>query len=144
MSITAIKPYFRERLESLDYREWRDGFNFENIPSNLLDKSFHVYIPLGNGVSLNQQARELTANVELRLFFKGYRDISEGIDRAIEGIEDVIVEVEKSENRLAQTFKNVLLQGFFINPLNVSNDNSILVEMQFTVFTILDVDNCGI
>lgn len=145
MSMTGIKPYFKERLENLNYREWEDGFNFENIPSNLLDRSFHIYVNFGNGVRLNMQAQEIDITVELRVFFKGYRNISEGIDRAIEGIEDIIVEVVKSENRLENnnTFKNVLLNGFFINPLNNTNDNSILVDSTFTVTTILDVDNCG-
>lgn len=131
MSLTAVRTYFRTRLNSLGYSEWDDGFNYENIPENIIDKAYHIENFEGEKVSLNQTDLEIDMKVVTRVYFKGFRTIKEALDMADEKIETILVEVLKPTNRLTGTsgLRDIQLDGFVKLPLAESNDNTILIEI---------------
>ncbi len=127
MSLNAVRPYFRARLNALGYREWSDGFNFENVPENIIDKSYHLDANEITNVALHQVDLEVEHQVITRVWFKGFKTPKEALDRTMERVEDIIVEVLNPTNRLtgATGLRNVEFVNVSISPLADSNDNTI-------------------
>lgn len=140
MSASSIRPYFAARLEALGFREWRDGFTFENIPETILDKSFHVYLETISGGPINQADQLLTGLVVIRAFYRGYRDVTEAIDESISSTEAIVKEVCKVSNRTSEGILNVVFDGVDYEPLTAQNDNSVLTTMRFSAQTLLEVE----
>jgi len=139
MSISNVRSFYRTQLETLGFDEWTDGFNFENIPSTILDKSFHIDVEPSTGGVINQHAQNVDMPVIIRVFRKGFRDPSNGIDLALLDVETIICAILAPSVRLSSDIKNVVLEGFSVNPLADSNDNAIMVEINFTNNLILEI-----
>jgi hypothetical protein len=139
MSLSNVRAYFKDRLTGLGYTEWEDGFNFENIPETILDRSFHVFLGSINGGPINHTHQDTESEVILRVFFRGYRSEVLAIDESIEGVEEIIRDVCKVANRTA-TLLNVVFNSVEFNPLNAENDNSVFVEMSFAARVILGIE----
>lgn len=134
MSLSDVRTYFRTRLNYLGYKEWDDGFNYENIPENIIDKAYHIENFEGDKVSLNQTDLEIDMKVVTRIYFKGFRTIKEALDRADEKLETIFVEVLKPTNRLTGSsgLRDIQLDSFVKLPIAASNDNTILAEITWT------------
>jgi len=141
MSITACRSYLRERAEVVGLREWKDGFNFSNIPSNIIDRSFHIESGQVVGIKLNQHEQDLNFAQTIRIFVKGFRDPATGIDSAISIAEDYIKECVTATNRVGQTngIKNVVFENASFDADDASNDNLIVASLTFRIFTVLAV-----
>jgi hypothetical protein len=141
MSLKAARGYLRERGEELGLREWKDGFNFSNIPANLVDRSFHIESNQAVGIRLNQTDQEMNFSQTVRIFVKGFRNPASGIDSAIALTEDYIKECVTAPNRLTQTtgIKNVVFESASFDADSASNDNLIVASITFRIFCILAV-----
>jgi hypothetical protein len=137
MSFTEVRSYFRARCKAVGLTEHTDAFNNNNIPSTVIDKSFHLGAPAGSSRKLNQNDHEFDIGMELVVYFKGYRNPSEGLDRSIEVIETLVKEIEKPSNRLGVCLKNVVVQSVNWEALADSNDNSIRARVSCNVITSL-------
>jgi hypothetical protein len=139
MSITGARSYLRARAKAVGLKEWPDGFNFQNIPSTIVNGSFHVLSEAGTGTKLNQNDQEIAFVHILRVLFKGYRDPGAAIDSAIKITEDLIKETVAPKNRLTQSdgIKNIALEGFRFDELEQSNDNIVVASITFRVISTL-------
>lgn len=139
MSITSARSYFRARCNTLGFKEWKDGFNLDNIPSTILNRSYHITQGIISGVSLNQNDQVMDFPITVELFTKGYKDVASAIDSSIELTEDLIIECVKPANRLTQTtgIKNIIFESATFDQLDNTNDNSIIAKLNFRVITIL-------
>lgn len=133
MALTDVRAYFRTRMNALNYKEWRDGFNFENIPVSLLDGSYHITSGQIVGGDASQSGYEFLYPVTVRLFLKGYRKPIDAIEDSIEKGENIFNEVLKATNRLGTgaTILNISNPTMEPLPLDASNDNAVILEMQF-------------
>ncbi len=139
MSISSVRSFYSDRLESLGFDEWADGFSFENIPSSIVDKSFHVTVESSTGGVINQHVQNIEMPVTVRVFRQGFRDPSNGIDEAILDVETIICDILSPSVRLSSDIKNVVFDGFSVEPLSGSNDNAIMLELNFTNKIILEI-----
>lgn len=143
MSLQHVRPYFRNRAVEIwgSEKEWKEPFNVNNIPSTIIDGSFNVELLTGSGVKQNQTDLEIQFPVKVRYFKKGYRDPQAGLDLATAAADSYIRQALKHSTRLVgEGIKNVQLTAFDFVRLNESNDNLIMVEMDFTALVILEVD----
>lgn len=141
MSLSQTRTYFRQRANSLGLKEWKDGFNFDNIPSSILDKSYHIESGPMVGVKLNMNDQEINAQVNVRLFQKGFRDPASAIDSIEQLSETFIKECVVPKNRLAgrDGLINVVFENLSIEQISASNDNAVISNIQFRVLVILDL-----
>lgn len=139
MSLVNVRQYFKDRLDGLGFREWPDGFAFDNIPETIIDHSYHVFLPSMGGFPINQTSQDVDSSVVVRIFLKGYRDASEAIEESIEQVECVLNDVLKVGNRTA-TLLNVVFDSADFAPIKEDNETGVLVEMNFTARVILDVE----
>ena len=138
MSIAGVKTYARARMRSLGYTEWMDGFNFANIPSTLLNSRFHVALGDSIGISNNQDNQTIESEFTIRIFRQGTADPKTSIDTATTSADTVITDLLRASNRLTQTeIKNVRFNSMAIEPIDVSNDNGLIVRMSFTALVII-------
>lgn len=139
MSMTAARAYFRARGKAIGLKEWTDGFNSDNIPSSVIHKSFHIQQGVASGISLNQNDQVIEFPITVKIFVKGYKDPSSGIDSAIELTENLIEECLTPQNRLTQSngIKTIIYESSVFDPLSDSNDNAVIASSTFRVMTIL-------
>lgn len=129
----AVREYFINLGKELSYKAHTDVFNFENIPSTQLDRSFHVESFTFNGLGQNQTDLTLGIPVTVRIFFKSYLQVEDGLKKATNAGEAYVTSALASENRLSDlVVKNVVLDSMVLEPYSVSNDNYVVCRMDFT------------
>lgn len=138
MSLAAVKPYFRTKLKTLGHTEWTDAFNFENIPSTVLDKCFHLEFGNFEPGQQNNNAIEFEQKCIVRMFTKGFVNTATAMDTAITRVEAFII-VALGRSRLTTTgIKNVKMTSMTFEPIAESNDNVVMARMEFDLQIILD------
>ena len=144
MSIQHIKPYFRTRMSALGYRkEHPEAFDVEEVPSTIIDETFHILLGDLTGISITQNHQVIEVPVGLQMFFKGYRSEEDGRLRAMEAMEDIIKECCTAVNRVTQAsdgIKNVEFATGVAVPMDESQDNITLLQMEFVVLYTLDFE----
>lgn len=135
MTFSTIRTYFEERMATVDseLKEWEDAFNIDNIPSSILDKSWHIqFNPFSYNTGGAHTCLSFTCPVTLNVFFKGYRNPKEAIDTALIFADAIIKECTKPVLRLNQPkIKNVLPSLVSVRELDTTNDNAAVLELQF-------------
>ena len=140
MSFTEVRTYFRANLEALGFKEWTDAFNVDNIPSTLLDKSFHLSAPSGaRRGSYDQAKQDAETTVVIRIARKGYKTPAKAIDQCLADVDAIIARVLEITRRTSTGIKNIYYGGHSINALDATNDNVAVLEISFTCFIILKV-----
>lgn len=144
MSLASIKPYFRARMNALGFtKEHPEAFDAEEVPSTIIDKTFHILNGPSTFVSNNQNHLVMTVDVGMQIFFKGYRDEEQGRLRAESALESILRETLTATNRVTQAsdgIKDVKLTSAEIIPMDESQDNISLLQMEFSVDYTLDFE----
>lgn len=132
MSFTKVRPYFRTRMNSLGYKEWKDGFASDNVPDTIYDKAYHLSTnsPV-TSLSKTQQALDSLFPMTVRLFLKGYRDPASAIDKAFELGQAIVCDVIKPSNSNGTQIHTVNWLSMLPIQLADSNDNDVILELEF-------------
>lgn len=139
MSLTLVKPYFRNKMTGLGYREWEDSFTPERMPETIINKAFHVLITSIDLGAINQSVQDARPQVELSVLFKGARSESQGLDEAIAATEAILKTLLKASNRTS-SLKNVIAENVEITPLSEENQRSVIVKMVFQALTHMGIE----
>ena len=141
MKLENVLPFFRTQLTALGYIEWDDSFNFDNIPSNLIDKRFHLELLGAQGIGNNQLDQEVSFPVTVRIFLKAFRDTSNARDDAVSRGQTILETVLKPEVRVgdfSDGIKNVVFDSMDIEGAIASNDNITVLTLAFSTTVFLD------
>lgn len=139
MSLTKVIPYFRTVMDTLGHKEWKDALADDNIPSTVLDRSYHILMGDASNIKQNQDAIEVNQPIAVKLFVKGYRQTADGRDRAIT-YQEAIIKKALEDARRCQTYegiKNVIFQNGGITELSSDNDNTMRVTLNFNCIVIM-------
>lgn len=133
MTLGGLRAFYSAKLTALNLREWTDGFSRANIPSNILDNSFHIEIGQISSGPANNLIHEFKAPVIIRVFFKGYRNPAEAMDNALATGNSILNALLKSSVRFGGTDNLKDIRPVSVNPipLSDSNDNSLILELAF-------------
>lgn len=142
MSWSDIRPYFKTHLDAEGLTEWTDAFNTNNIPEDILDGSYHIQFGEFTLESFNQSDYQNTVRVLVRIFKNAFVETQTGYDEVVSVGESVAIRIMRPTNRVNETFKQVVLDRMAISQLADSNDNSMVLEMEFTVYDNLNVRDC--
>jgi hypothetical protein len=127
-------------MTELGFLEWTDGFNWQNIPSTVVDGTYHLELLDANGIKQNQNDIEIEVPIVIRLFVKGFRDPAAGIDDAVLKCQSIITKALKPSTRLTGDLKNVTFSSAVPEPFGESNDNLIMMRIEFNTLVILAHD----
>jgi hypothetical protein len=140
MAFKDVRQYFRTRLDAIGgYAEWTDGFDFNNIPSSIIDKSYHIEMPRISSGPANSVVHRYSCQVTLRVFFAASLDVSSVIDYALDSADEILSDCLDINNRLGTTIKDVRPVEVATIPLSVSNNNGVGLEISFECLII----NCS-
>jgi predicted acylesterase/phospholipase RssA len=134
MSVALIKPYFASKLIALGYEEWPDGFGDDNIPSTLLDRSFHQRFLSCDSRSINQESFEMVVNHQMKVFFKGFNTPANAIDEGLVRCQTIVASVLNFADYTDAGIKGLFFDSFTVDPFDeVQNDNIIVGTLNFSV-----------
>lgn len=138
MTLGGVRDYFRTRLNILTYKEWPDGFNTANIPATVFDKSYHLEVGTINVKNQSQTGFEFAYPVTLRVMSKGFRDPSAAIDAALDNAQTILADILAPAVRLQTNgLKQILPTSINTLPLQISNDNAVMLVMTFSAYLII-------
>jgi hypothetical protein len=141
MTLGQVRGFFRGVMNGLKYREWADGFNIANIPATILDGSYHLdvgHIKISPTMGAQARAFEFSYPVTLKVLSKGFKNPGLAIDRALDNAQGILEVLMPQANALTQVgIKNVSPTGLDTQPLQVSNDNAVILVMTFDMYLIL-------
>lgn len=138
MTFAAIRAFFRTHMNALNYREWRDAFNVANIPSTIINGSYHIDTTTGQRRdAYNQLDQAFEQDVIIRVFFKGYRNSADAVDASMTALDTITARILDSEYRAGSTIKNIYLNQIQIQPLDQTNDNAAILEISFSCLIII-------
>lgn len=134
MSFIDLRPYFQARMKTVDsdLREWEDAFSLDNIPSTIIDKSWHIAFDSMTYTGSAHTCHRFNSPITLSVVFKGYRYTNEGVDSALLFADAIVKECTNPVHRLNQArIKNVLPNQISIRELGPTNDNVAVLEIRF-------------
>jgi hypothetical protein len=134
----AVLTYARARLVALGYQEWKEAFNWKNVPKTISNAQFHVELGQGSASKLSIDNLETVIPFTVRVFIPPERDTLALRDRAALRVNTITAAFLLAANRLTQsTLKNVGLESFRIDALDDSNDNGVIISVSFTAMVVL-------
>ena len=135
MSISVVRTFLDTRMKALNFVKWDDGFNFENIPENILDKAYHIMVLEAgfNPSAVNQVDLTIEAQFTVRVFFKGYQSPEDAIDLASDKLVLILEDVLQPSRRLTigSNVRDLKTTGATIEPVAFSNDNHAMLTIGF-------------
>lgn len=135
MIATVTRTYFKNRISECmpDYTEWEDYFNSSNIPSTLLDYSYHIELGSTASGSFDDQSSLEEMSVTIRFFRKGFDTsmLQEHFDKLYDDVHGFKFNAQDPSKRV-EPIKNVYATSVIPQPMD-SNDNIMIVQVDFTV-----------
>lgn len=137
--ISAALGYARSRLVVLGYTEWDDGFNSENIPRTLLDRSFHLTLGDCSNRKNSHDNLEIDCPVSVELYRAQNRKPKDLIDTGVGIADTVMADILNAANRLTygNGLMNVTFQTMRVIKSSDSNDNSLRVQIDLIMTVII-------
>ena len=133
MAISDVRTYLKNRItdENSSFYEHTDGFNAENVPTNIKTRSFFIEYQQPSNLSTEGDLIHDQVTATVRLFFKGYRTVQQSIDSAMDTCHNIKLRASKISNYTA-TIKRCTCNSVTIEPVE-SNDNNMIVTMEFDI-----------
>lgn len=132
MSLSAVRTYLKARLKDTDssFREWKDGFNSSNIPSNIFNKAFHISYQQSSTNNI-EQIIDSNVTAEVLIFYKGYRNVQSAYDSAMD-LSHKLKQKAVNPSNLSGAIKRVYCDSVTIEPVE-DNDNAFIIKLDFTL-----------
>jgi len=135
--------YARDRMDGLGYDEHPDALNFENIPSTDFDTTYHVEL-----LPFVRQDEDLTSvtigcPMVVRVFQKLLRETNEHRDEVVVIADTIADDFIAAQNRLGTDIKTVQFDRMNIEQLADSNDNAVILVMEFTAVVVKSTGRTG-
>lgn len=135
MSWNILRGYFRDAVQTVhpNWSEWRDAYNYENIPAASIDSKFHLEIGPLASEGRNDQSFGDFAEVTLRIHKKTGKDNVDAFDSLLDTAYNIRKECA-SLNRLASSANiiNVVMDNM-VTEFIESNDNTLRFTLSFSV-----------
>lgn len=135
---SKTRTYIKARLASIDsdFKEWKDAFNFSNIPNSNFNKSFH-YSYSAPSIGEDSQSISYSLPGELKIFYKGFRDPQDALDAAMDEADTIVADIVSPRNvddaRSGEDYPitNVFINSIVPTPID-TNDNKIEITIGLT------------
>lgn len=137
--ISRVRSYINSIITDVDsdFREWKDAFNRDNIPSNIYNKAYH-FIYSVPAITKEQALLDYSVSGELNIHYKTDRYPQDDFDSAMNMAEEVGLAISNLpalyQFEISQDNPIYNAQVDSIDPtFPTSNDNRVIVTIQFTM-----------
>jgi len=131
--ISNVRDYIKARIlaEDSDFKEWKDGFNRDNIPKSIFNKAFFISYSLPSNNTSGPSLSDDSVSVQAELFFKGFRSVQDALDDAMDVADNIYRRAPNSANYTDNIKK---IDGISIVPESLEgNDNAIIITINWNV-----------
>ena len=133
MSLAAIRPLFRLRMNALGFKEHKDAFDDTNRSQKQLEKLYRINTSTATGAGSNQTVHQFDQDVELVITLRGKGDKNVAlVDRAWGVADDVLADILSPSVRMGTTVKLIVPATITVEELSADNDNDVTLTMGFT------------
>lgn len=133
MSLAAIRPLFRARMNALGFKEHKDAFDDTNRSQKQLEKLYRINTSTATGAGSNQTVHQFDQDVELVITLRGKGDKNVAlVDRAWGVADDVLADILSPSVRMGTTVKLIVPATITVEELSADNDNDVTLTMGFT------------
>lgn len=132
MSLSDVRPFFRERLEALGFREHEKPFLTNEIAANIADRSFHIETGLISSAAANQIVHEFDYPLTVRIYRVGYSNTINVYDSAINDADSILEDFLDPTVRIGTLVKDIVPNTISLEVYDASNVDTIILEMNFT------------
>jgi hypothetical protein len=133
MSLAAVRPLFRARLNALGFKEHTDAFDDQNRPQKQMEKLYRLNSGPAVGSAADSQTHEFDYDIELVITLRGVGSRNVDLsDRAWEVSEQVLADILSPAVRLGTDIKNIDPGVITVSPYTASDDNDCILTMGFT------------
>ena len=139
MAISDVRTYLKSRItdENSSFYEHLDGFNANNIPTNIKTRSFFIEFQNPSNLSTEGDLIHDQITATVKLFFKGYRSVRDSIDSSMNTCHNIKRRASNMSN-YSSSIKRCTCDSVTIEPVE-SNDNNMIVTMSFDIEMYFDV-----
>lgn len=127
-----VRTFFRTRLEGLGYREHDQPFQVTQIGENIQDNSFHMETGLITSAEANQAIHSFLYPITIRIYRKAYQDVLSAYDDVHEEMDSILTDILEPSVRIGTVIKDIVPDSIQPLPLDDTNDNVIIIELNFT------------
>jgi hypothetical protein len=140
MNFSAIRDYVKGKILEIDptFREWQDGFNFENVPSAIFDKAYHITILAINSENGDAYIND-SLSLRIQFSFKGNNAVQDKIFSMLDIVNNMRLRIINLQdlNTFNETYGDNTLQRIIplslnVQPLN-SNDDRFIISLDFNI-----------
>ncbi len=126
-----LRTYIKSRISSLGtgYKEHDDGFDRDNIPRSLLDKSYHVSIASAENIEATGQINIDRVQATLQIFYKGFRNVRSTAEASYTKASTLRDKLTNPAN-FTSVIKGCRVNSINVNPLSEDNNNSFIIDME--------------
>ena len=132
MSLSAVRPFFRTRLNALGFKEHSDAFDDTNREQSKLEKLYRLESGPVTGGPASQSIHEFEFDITVIITLRGKRDNIDLVDRAFEVSEDVLEDVLQEDVRNGTDIKDIFPGSITVAPYSANDDNDLTLSMGFT------------
>lgn len=133
MALAGVLPAIANEIRGAGFVEWKDAFPIDNIPSTIIDRSFHVEMGTVSSTAANQRSHVFRMPITVQVLRRGFRDAH----AAREGCmidSDLILAALLSESfrfSIVDDVKNLSPLSIDLSPISSSNDNDFILTLRF-------------
>lgn len=126
-----LRTYIKSRISSIGtgYKEHDDGFDRENIPRSLLNKSYHISIASAENVQSTGQINIDRVQATLQIFYKGYRSVRSSAETSYTKASTLRDKLTNPAN-FTSVIKGCRVNSISVSPLSEDNNNSFIIDME--------------
>lgn len=139
MSFSNVRAYFADIINDVDpnFTEWGSPFDSDNIPESLANRAYWLKYDITNTQEVSSFIED-TINVEIKFFFKLYREENRGYDHYMNLCNTIRINSINIKN--IQSFRSSTWNSLFkVMALSqtgeqlTSNDKQLIITLTFEV-----------
>lgn len=137
MSFAAVLDYARARMDSLGFQEHDNAFDAENIPRTRYDTTYHLELLTATNIGADPyNCVEIGVPFIVHVYQRYFRTTNDGDssrENSLAVADTIVDDFILAANRLTTTgILTVEFNSFDIEPLSDDNDNSAILNIQFS------------
>lgn len=140
--LSQVRDYIRSRMAVVEptYQEWTDSLdNIGNIPKTVLNRTYHITLNGTTASTNNDIFIQDISNVVITIFKRGFTRPVEARDEIMQTANCIRLDMIDPQN--VETYKaandgnieDIQSVGIVPNEIDVSNDNTIQVEIELNL-----------
>ncbi len=141
MSLTDVRPYFRDKMKDLGYEEWDHPFDNDQMHDRYANKGFYLPATDFSESSHNQSDLEILLTQNVEFLIQGFRNPMDALDDCMRECDSIIKSMLNFKDRLTGNLTDVKLVSF--NPEEYATDNTNIVRCILVFNVLLHIDVRG-